>query len=189
MNHNVDKYALLSSKDVLLEHEGLVDKEVLLETLPKIETLLDEAGADKLCKRKIVNIAIETLQNLQLHSFPLNESNYPDLPPIFRLGKENGMIIIVIGNLIANNECNVLEDKLMKINSLNNEEVKFLYGVIMKQTVVKFSTKGGAGLGLIDMKKKSGNPLEYLFQEIDDDVCYFNLKVSVNCKNVQGSLV
>ena len=184
MRHNVDKYALLESKNVLLEHEGLVDKEVLLATLQKIETLVDAAGADKLCKRKIVNIAIETLQNLQLHSFPLEQSNYPDLPPLFRVGKEHGKIIVVIGNLVANEESTVLEDKLVKINSLNNEEVKFLYGVIMKQTVVKFSTKGGAGLGLIDMKKKSGNPLEYSFQEIDDDVCYFSLKVSVSCKNL-----
>lgn len=183
MNHNIDKYALLSSDHVLLEHDGLVDKEVLLETLSKIETILDESGADKLCKRKIVNIAIETLQNLQLHSFPLEQSSYPDLKPLFRMGMENENVIITIGNLVANDERTVLEDKLVKINSLNNEEIKFLYGVIMKQTVVKFSTKGGAGLGLIDMKKKSGNPLEYLFQEIDDDVCYFSLKISVSCKN------
>jgi hypothetical protein len=49
----------------------------------------------------------------------------------------------------------------------------------MKQTVVKFSTKGGAGLGLIDMKKKSGNELGFSFQDVDETVSYFSLKVSV----------
>jgi len=74
----------------------------------------------------------------------------------------------------------VLEDKLNKINSLNDEEVKFLYGVIMKQTVVKFSSKGGAGLGLIDMKKKSGNALKFQFQPIDEQVTYFSLRIEVD---------
>ncbi len=179
MAHQVDKHTLISSDQVLLEHEGSVDKQVLLDILPKIEELLDEEQVDRQSKRKIVNIAIETLQNLQLHSFPVEESKHPDLPPLFVLSKAGETISITIGNLVLNDERTVLEDKINKINSLNEEEVKFLYGVIMKQTVVKFSTKGGAGLGLIDMKKKSGNPLDYTFQEVDDKVCYFNLKISV----------
>lgn len=183
MNHGVDRYSLTEPKNVLLKHEGPVNKQVLLDTLPKIEDILDSLGADKICKRKIVNIAIETLQNLQLHSFPAEKSNHADLSPLFILGTDNGNVTITIGNLVATNERATLEDKINKINSLNDEEVKFLYGVIMKQTVVKFSTKGGAGLGLIDMKKKSGKPLQYKFQDVDGDVCHFNLKVSVPCEH------
>jgi len=179
MAHEVDKYKLIGSDKVLLEHEGSVDKQVLLDILPNLEEILDKEQVDRQRKRKIVNIAIETLQNLQLHSFPVEESKHPDLPPLFVLSKAGKAISITIGNLVLNDERTVLEDKINKINSLNEEEVKFLYGVIMKQTVVKFSTKGGAGLGLIDMKKKSGNPLDYAFQDIDDKICYFSLKISV----------
>lgn len=179
MAHEVDKYKLIDSDKVLLEHEGSVDKQVLLDILPNLEEILDKEHVDRQRKRKIVNIAIETLQNLQLHSFPVEESKHPNLPPLFVLSKAGRNISITIGNLVLIDERTVLEDKISKINSLNEEEVKFLYGVIMKQTVVKFSTKGGAGLGLIDMKKKSGNPLDYTFQDIDDKVCHFSLKISV----------
>jgi hypothetical protein len=178
MGQEIDKYKLLGNEQVLIEHEGPVDKQVLLDTLPKIEDALDVEGVSKQKKRKIVNIAIETLQNLQLHSFPMNGHSYA-FQPLFIVAKGEDQITITIGNLVANDERFVLEDKINKINSLNDEEIKFLYGVIMKQTVVKFSTKGGAGLGLIDMKKKSGNPLDYAFQQVDDKVSYFNLKVSV----------
>ena len=178
MTNQPDKRALHSADKVLLEYEGKINKKVLLDTLPQIEEILDNHGVDKQKKRKLINIAIETLQNLQLHSFPIDEKGY-DVYPTFYLTKSKTCINIIIGNLIDKEEQPVLEDKLNKINSLNDEEVKFLYGVIMKQTVVKFSTKGGAGLGLIDMKKKSGNPLNFKFQDLNKDVSYFNLKICV----------
>ncbi|MCF8465195.1 MAG: DUF6272 family protein [Flavobacteriales bacterium] len=180
MSLGIDKYALIGDAAILYEFEGEVDKQILLETLPIIEDILDALEVDRQKKRKIVNIAIETLQNLQLHSYQANGSDY-EFEPLFIVGKERENITIHIGNLVANGERAVLEDKIKKINSLNEEEIKFLYGVIMKQTVVKFSTKGGAGLGLIDMKKKSGNELGFSFQELDDTVCYFNLKITVPC--------
>ncbi len=178
MTNGINKYDLIGDENVLLEHEGAVNKEILLDTLTKIEGILDSLGVSKQKKRKIVNIAIETLQNLQLHSFPF-EKNQHEIPPLFLVGDNNENITITIGNLISNEETDLLNDKLKKINSLNDEEIKFLYGVIMKQTVVKFSSKGGAGLGLIDMKKKSGNKLEYSFQPVDNAVSYFSLKICV----------
>ncbi|MBL4587688.1 MAG: SiaB family protein kinase [Flavobacteriales bacterium] len=174
----LNKHILLGTDTVLLEYEGMVDRVVVLDLLPKIEKILETEKVDRLRKRKLINIAIETLQNLQLHAYPIDEK-VDRIYPAFHLTKGDNCINIIIGNLIDNEERPVLEDKIEKINSLNNEEVKFLYGVIMKQTVVKFSSKGGAGLGLIDMKKKSGNPLGFSFQDIDDRVSYFNLKVSV----------
>ena len=178
MSNQPKKYVLVDRDSVLLEYEGLVNKEILLDTLPKIEDKLNELGVSKQKKRKIVNIAIETLQNLQLHSLPLDECEHDHLP-LFVLSKNGASIAITIGNLMDSSECEVLKDKLNKINSLNDEEIKFLYGVIMKQTVVKFSTKGGAGLGLIDMKKKSGNDLKFDFQPLDEEVTYFSLKITI----------
>ncbi len=178
MSIGIDKYALIGEGTILFEYEGVVTKQILLDTLPKIEEIFDTLSVGRQNKRKLVNIAIETLQNLQLHSFPFEENDC-NFRPLFIVGMDEDYITITIGNLVAQDERAVLEDKITKINSLNDEEVKFLYGVIMKQTVVKFSTKGGAGLGLIDMKKKSGNNLDFSFQEVDNTVCYFSLRVSV----------
>lgn len=175
----IDLKALVDSDTVLLHHEGAVDKDVVLNTLAQMEDILEAENLDRQKRRKLVNIAIETLQNLQLHAYDSNLGEYP-YPTCFYLTKSDGSLSIIIGNLISNEETVVLEDKLLKINSLSDEEVKFLYGVIMKQTVVKFSSKGGAGLGLIDMKKKSGNSLSYLFQPVDDKVTYFSLRIRVD---------
>lgn len=179
MSEGINKYALINEETILFEYEGKVDREVLLQTLPEVENILTALDVERQSKRKIVNIAIETLQNLQLHAYANGQEDY-GISPLFVLSKSDKCIAITIGNLVAKDEQAVLEDKILKINSLNDQEVKFLYGVIMKQTVVKFSTKGGAGLGLIDMKKKSGNNLDFRFQDVDNDVCYFSLRVCVS---------
>jgi len=44
----------------------------------------------------------------------------------------------------------------------------------------KISGKGGAGLGLIDITRKTGNPLDYMFFPADDKNKYFVLKVKVD---------
>ncbi|MFC2176270.1 SiaB family protein kinase [Bacteroidota bacterium] len=180
MINQPDKKALIKQDRILFEFEGLIDKQILLDTIAKIEEILNAEGVDKRTNKRLINMSIEALQNLQLHSLPIHESGY-DILPTYYLTKTDTCINIIIGNLISKAEQPLLEDKLNKINSLNDEEVKFLYGVIMKQTVVKFSTKGGAGLGLIDMKKKSGNPLEFKFQDVADDASFFSLKICLPC--------
>lgn len=168
----------MDGAEILLSREGLITKSDILHILPEIEAILDKFSTSKIIKRKVVNIAIESLQNLQIHSF-LDKSNSYSQKPIFYLSRVGTDFYISIGNLVNNTEIPYLKDKLVKINSLQEDEVKYLYSVIMKQTFVKFSDKGGAGLGLVDMKKKSGHPLEYHFSPVDNTVSYFALKVKV----------
>lgn len=169
---------LMDGDEILLSREGLIAKSDILLILPEIETLIDKYKTSKIIKRKIVNIAIESLQNLQIHSF-LDHTELYQQKPLFVLSKADNDFYVSIGNLVNNNEIHYLKDKLVKINSLEDDEVKYLYSVIMKQTFVKFSDKGGAGLGLVDMKKKSGHPLQYHFARVDDSVSYFVLKVKI----------
>jgi hypothetical protein len=44
----------------------------------------------------------------------------------------------------------------------------------------EFSSKGGAGLGLIEMAKKTGNKLDYDFLQFDSEHSYFILSKTVD---------
>jgi hypothetical protein len=48
----------------------------------------------------------------------------------------------------------------------------------------EFSNKGGAGLGLIEMAKKTGNKLDYDFVSIDSEYSYFILSKTVDSGGV-----
>ena len=43
----------------------------------------------------------------------------------------------------------------------------------------EMSAKGGGGLGMIDIARKSGRKLEYRFDPIDDSFSFFSLHVKV----------
>jgi hypothetical protein len=73
---------------------------------------------------------------------------------------------------------NFLESKLSEINSLDKEGLKELYKSIIKSS--QLSEKGGAGLGFVDMARKSGQKLEYHFNKIDDKYSFFSLKTKIS---------
>ena len=64
------------------------------------------------------------------------------------------------------------------INSLDKDGLKELHKFKMRETAI--SEKGGAGLGFIDIARKTGNPLEYHFEPIDADNSFFLLKSRVS---------
>jgi hypothetical protein len=44
----------------------------------------------------------------------------------------------------------------------------------------KLSAKGGGGLGLVDIARKTGNKLEYSFENYNNDFYFFNLDILVS---------
>jgi hypothetical protein len=55
-----------------------------------------------------------------------------------------------------------LEEKIKRINRSSHEEIKELYKFILNHQ--RISAKGGGGLGLVDIARKTGNKLEYSFK-------------------------
>jgi len=43
----------------------------------------------------------------------------------------------------------------------------------------RLSAKGGGGLGLVDIARKSGNKLEYQFYSYNDNYSFYSLTISV----------
>ena len=64
---------------------------------------------------------------------------------------------------------------------LSKDELKDMYKFILNHQ--KLSAKGGGGLGLVDIARKTGNKLEYTFQHYQDDYYFFNLDVFITEDN------
>ena len=131
---------------------------------------------DKSVMKKVYNVMIECLENLTMHSLKAEGDQFPAM---FLLGKDEDYYYLATGNKIASSKVKELEEKLIRINSLDKKGLIFWYNEILTSET-SFNSKGGAGLGLIDMSLKSGNKFEYSFNQIDDSLSFFTLKIKVD---------
>ena len=88
------------------------------------------------------------------------------------------------GNPVRKAKVTDLRDTLERINGLDKDGLKDLYKKIIQDTTL--SEKGGAGLGFVDMARKSGEDLWFDFPEMSEVHCFFCLKVNVS-RELQSS--
>ncbi|MCA1746991.1 MAG: DUF6272 family protein, partial [Bacteroidales bacterium] len=96
--------------------------------------------------------------------------------PSFDIRMSNEEIRLVTTNPVLNEEVAILKERIEQVNNKSREELKAMY--IDTITNGKFSTKGGAGLGFIEMAKTSGENLEYTFESINDHFSLFTFRVT-----------
>lgn len=169
--------------DVLVEHAGEMTLGYIDSMVSDIETKLRESALQTSKRKKIFHVFVECAQNLYHHTesitclggFVVTEK----LGSIV-MSKTPDTCQISTGNFIHRSRQSYLMELLDTINSKNQEEINDLYLSTMSNQ--EFSDKGGAGLGMIDMARKSGNKLDYQFYTVKDDpdLLFFSLDVKFN---------
>jgi len=94
------------------------------------------------------------------------------------ISKDDQRYCVMTGNPILKENVGGLKADLDELNSKDKEGLKEMYKDIIKNTQI--SEKGGAGLGFVDMARKSGEKLEFTFEKMDDHHDFFCLKVNIS---------
>jgi hypothetical protein len=97
---------------------------------------------------------------------------------ILVVSRESGQYRISTGNFVTSDKVDVLKNKIDKINSMGKDELKDMYKFILNHQ--RLSEKGGGGLGLVDIARKTGNKLDYTFEKFNDTYYFFNLDVFID---------
>ena len=120
---------------------------------------------------------VECLQNICKHADTL-ESTKEEKGAVFMIGREDGCYVITSGNFIMNDQIDGLKKKLDHINSLDKEGLKGYYKELIKSS--ELSDKGGAGLGFVDIARKSGQKLDFDFEKVNDEFSFFSFKTKIS---------
>jgi len=177
MNFIYDLHRTMMSQNLILVYQGDFTQESTKSILSMAERNLDSSGEDSSIKRKVFNVMVEALQNIVKHSDELIEGQTRSHAAIFLIGKEANRYSIMSGNPVRKTSTDKLKKTLDHINALDKDGLKELYKEIIKNTTI--SEKGGAGLGFVDMARKSGGKLEFEFPVMNAEYCFFCLKVNV----------
>ena len=177
MNFIYDLHRTMMSQNLILVYQGDFTQESTKSILAMAERNLDSSGEESSIKRKVFNVMVEALQNIVKHSDELVDGQIRSHAAIFLIGKEKNRYSIMSGNPIRKSNIDRLKKALEHINGLDKDGLKELYKEIIKNTTI--SEKGGAGLGFVDMARKSGDKIEYSFPELNAEYSFFCLKVNV----------
>lgn len=174
-------YDKMIGGNLLLSYQGNITSDVINTILEQIESKLDSANEDNKLRKKLYNVLVEALQNLYHHVEDLPDGIYEDIRNKFGsiiINKIETGYKISSGNFISSNRIKMLKDKLDKINSLTQDELKDMYKFILNHQ--KLTAKGGGGLGLVDIARKTGNKFDYSFQNVNNEYYFFNLDIIVS---------
>jgi hypothetical protein len=166
-------------RDLILIYEGEFTQEVTKSVLAMAERNMDSFGEDPSVKRKVFNVMVECLQNISKHAENYEPGRYAKNNALFMIGKNESDYLLTSGNAVKQVDVADMTRKLEYINSLDAEGLKILYKEIITNKPGELSPKGGAGLGFVDMARKSGKPLGYDFENIDDTLAFFSVIITI----------
>ena len=166
-----------------LVYEGEITHQITKAFTSLAENKMDSYSEDANMKKKVFHVMVECLQNLSKHAEDikiLKEKGYSGngIFIIGRVGPGNEDYHILTGNVIDNSRVPELEAFLDRINQLDKDGLKELYKKQMREGTL--SEKGGAGLGLIDIARKTGQKLDYSFSEIDEKTSFYTLRIKIS---------
>jgi len=173
----------MTSNEILLSYKGDANKEVLSSMLDIIEAKLDATNVPSKLKKKLYNILVECLQNLYHHIDEGVEKDsiqgiIANSAAIFMFAKSPEFFKICTGNYIPTEDVERLKNRIEHINAMEKDELKAHHKQIVNNGEI--SIKGGGGLGLIDMVRKSGNKLAYCFQKVNKNMYFFTLEIKLS---------
>lgn len=167
-------------EDLNYIYRGEFTQNLQQHILSLAEKNIDREKISGKIKKRVFHIMVESIQNISRHGDQEVESDHSSM---FSIQKENKWYYITTGNIIENSKVDNLRGKLDKINSMDQAELDKFYREVLGNG--KLSAKGGAGLGLIEMVRKSGNKLSYEIERITDDTSFFYLHSNINTTTLE----
>ncbi len=159
-------YDSFRSADLSYVYHGLFTQKITDLIILLAEINMNRSGESAKIKKRVFSIMVESLQNITRHQDTTDEYH-----GFFAIEQKDGNYFVTTVNLIYNKNISHVESLLKKIKSLTPEELKIYYKSVLLENEI--SEKGGAGLGLIEIARKSNNKVSYHFHRINDEYSYF----------------
>ena len=138
--------------------------------------------------QKVFSVFVEQMNNMLMYSaekeqFEIDGGKSIESPKgTFVLGKEGKTYLIQTGNVIKNARIEKIKDKIDYLNTLDKQALRKYYKEQLRAENTNEESKG-AGLGFIEIARRSSSKIEYSFEPYDDNFTFFTLYVVIGGKN------
>jgi anti-sigma regulatory factor (Ser/Thr protein kinase) len=135
--------------------------------------------------KKMSFVIVECFQNILKHAE--NREKIGHLlkdEGMFSFKNVDGNFVLNSINVINNPEVDKIISLVEKVNSLTDIDLKQYYLENLKNNTL--SDRGGAGLGLIEMARKSGQKILYRIDDLNNNYSYFHQQITLQKNGEPG---
>lgn len=169
------------SNGISLVYFGEFNHQVTKMFTSMSESEMERNSEQRMTRRRVYHTMIETLQNLNKHSDELSDKGNVGRG-LFFIGKKDKVYYIITTNRIKKAKIPSLRAAIEVVSHSSRAELNQMYKDQLKEGEI--SKKGGAGLGLIDIARKTKQNIDYEFLPLDDEYYYFIFKVEIDTEKV-----
>ncbi len=170
---------LIEEGENIIAFEGAISEDIIKNLLFEIEKKIQKYGKKEI--RKLFFVSVELLQNIFHHSLRGKRGDI-DLNRCFFILNiiEERIFKISAGNFVDQNKFNKIVSRIEQLNLMTDEELRVLYKKVLNNE--EFSEKGGGGLGMIDIRRKTGMPIDYNYVYFNKNLYFFNFSIFLTNK-------
>jgi hypothetical protein len=169
-------FNLIKTDELCFAYSGSFSDSISTKIIDIARTNIDTQGKNAGIKNKVSFLMGECYQNIVRHGTNTTFiTNLKERWSAFFVRSLGGTYYVTSANRIQNKDIPYLQSRLDRVNNLTLDELKELEReVLMKGEI---SEKGGAGLGIIMMARKTGQSLDYKFETLNSKISLFYLHV------------
>jgi Family of unknown function (DUF6272) len=174
------QYRQMTDHRILMSFKGVFAQPAIVEMASALRGKVASRTNQTMVMKRVFAIFVELSQNILFYSAEKEKDEE---------GKENGVGILIVnemddrycvssGNLMHTTNVERMRTKCDTVSSMTKEELKVYYNEQRK--LPRSSESKGAGLGLIDIARKSEYAIEYGFTPFNDEYSFYMLSVYIS---------
>ena len=177
----------LRDAGIIFTYCGYVTEHVLAGVGDALKQKLLVEETDTKTARSVFAVFVEQTQNIIRYSAEKSEQqaspNREAAPPselsygIMTVSRDGDAFVIKAGNLIEKADVERLREKLEQIRKADKDELKAMYKETLKGETPEGSK--GAGVGFIEIARRSSRPIKFDFTDVDSRFSFFALETEI----------
>ena len=184
MDFNVYEYSqMLSEHSISVIYGGPIWTGGIDGMAEFLQRKLDVDDLPRSTAKSIFSVFVEQMQNMLMYSAEKeefqNESKLTDASKgIFVLGKKDKTYFVKSGNVVTEYSAGVLKERIDHLNTLDKQELKRYFKERARGDNDN-PESGGAGIGLIEIARRTTSKIDYSLIPYGDGLMYFTMSVAI----------
>jgi hypothetical protein len=168
---------LFSAEGIMMCFNGPFSHSIIEEMGIAIKNYLEAENTARIAVQDVFAVYIEMAQNVRNYQtrrhLPIGDTGSATI----LIAKRTETYAVISGNVVMKSDIDALISRIDQINALAPDGLKKLIRQQLRREIPPDAQ--GAGIGLMEMAKRSNTKLEYSIRDINDDYSFFTLSAHI----------